>query len=158
MLPECHHVLVAAYVKTVMQLPSRCYKRNNRQDRVASSFPAGVNQQDVWWLTGSSQAPLSNGDEEESDEVEEWDFESRGMLFRDRAQDLEKKMDRAVKGQEEDSSEDDDNPESDSDDGWGDWVDEGEEPGEAIAKKKCMSRAVQLFLHCSHFCHCMAVR
>ena len=42
--------------------------------------------------------------------------------------------------------------------GWGDWVDEEEEPGEAIAKKKCMSRAVQLFLHCSHFCHCMAVR
>ena len=130
-------------------------KSNICQDHVTSSFPAGVNKQDIWWL---SQDPNSNSDEEESDEVEEWDFESRGMLFRDRAQDLEKKMDRAVKGQEEDSSEDDDNPESDSDDGWGDWVDEGEEPGEAIAKKKCMSRAVQLFLHCKHFCHCMASR
>ena len=136
------------------------------------NFPAGVTsttpvktvlqaaslQVSISKMYGGSQAPLSNGDEEESDEVEEWDFESRGMLFRERAQDLEKNMDRGVKGQEEDSSKDDDNPESDSDDGWGDWVDEEEEPGEAIAKKKCMSRAVQLFLHCSHFCRCMAVR
>ncbi len=130
-------------------------KRNICQDHVTSSIPAGVNKQDVWWW---SQDPNSNSDEEESDEVEEWDFESRGLLFRERAQDLEKKMGRAVKGQEEDSSEEDDNPKSDSDDGWGDWVDEKEEPGEELARKKCTSRAVQLFLRCKRFCHCMALR
>lgn len=64
----------------------------------------------MWWW---SQDPSSNSDEEESVEVEEWDFESRGMLFRERQQDLEKKMERAVKEQREDSSEGDDDPESD---------------------------------------------
>lgn len=140
--------------------------------RLSCNFPAGVTsatpvktvlqaasqQVSISKMYGGSQAPLSNGDEEESDEVEEWDFESRGMLFRDRAQDLEKKMDRAVKGQEEDSSEDNDISDCDSDEGWGDWVNEEEEPGEKLAKKKCTSVAVQLFLHCKRFCHCMASR
>ena len=66
-------------------------------------------------MYGGSQAPSSDSDEEESDEPEEEDFQSRGMLFREMRQDLEKKMDRTAKGQEVDSSEDDDTSDCDSD-------------------------------------------
>ncbi len=156
MLPVCHHVLVAACVKTVTQNTSQQVLTSTTSVKTILQSPS--QQVSVSKIYGGSQAPLSNSDEEESDEVEECDFESRGMLFRERAQDLEKKMDRAVKEQEEDSSEDADTSDCDSDEGWGDWVDEEEEPGEELAKKKCTSRAVQLFLHSKHFCHCMALR
>ena len=53
MPPVCYIVLVAAYVKIVMQESSQQVLSSCCQDRVAIRFPAGVNNQDVWWLTGS---------------------------------------------------------------------------------------------------------
>ena len=110
-------------------------------------------------MYGGSQAPSSDSEEEDSDEPEEEDFQSRGMLFREMQQDLEKKMGRAAKGQEVDSNESDDASDCDSDEGWEGWDEEEEEGGEQITKKRCTSRLpVQLFLQRSHFCHCMALQ
>lgn len=108
-------------------LPAGVNKRNICQDHTSSSFPAGVDKQDVrWW----SQVPTSSSDQEESDGPEEEDFESRGMLFREMRQDIEKKTDRIVEGQEEDSSKDSDTSDCDSDEGWEGW-DEGWDEEEA---------------------------
>lgn len=55
------------------------------------------------------------------------------MLFREMRQDIEKKTDRVVEGQEEDNSKDSDTSDCDSDEGWDeDWDEEEAGGGEEI--------------------------
>ena len=101
-------------------------------------------------MYGGSQAPTSDSDEEESDEPEEEDYQSRGMLFREKRQDLEKKMDRAAK-EREGSSEDSDTSDCDSDEDWEDRDEEeeeekGEQINRGVGQEQCSPFPVPSYL------------
>ncbi len=133
-------MLVAAYVKTIMQTASQQVLTSATY--VKTVLQAASQQVSISKMYGASQAPTSDSDEVASDELEEEDFQPRGIIYREMRQELEKKIDGAAKGQEVDSSEDGDASDCDSDEeGW----DEEEEEDEDLAKKRCRSRAVQLF-------------